>query len=98
MKIQISIPMSRYNRPMQHISDADAKHEFDSLLDLVQQEPVAIRKQDRDVAVLLSQGEYDRIYGLNLEEFHRACRRLSDEAQARGLTEEKLAEILADED
>ena len=90
--------MSRYNKPMQHISDADAKQDFDSLLDAVQHEPVTIRKQDRDVAVLLSQGEYDRIYGLNLEEFHRACRRLSDEARAHGLTEEKLAEILADED
>ncbi len=83
---------------MQHISDADAKQEFNSLLDRVQQEPVAIRKQDQDVAVLLSQEEYDRIYGLNLEEFHQACHRLSDEARARGLTEEKLAEILADED
>ncbi len=82
---------------MQHISDADAKQGFDSLLDVVQHEPVAIRKQDWDVAVLLSQQEYDRIYGLNLEEFHQACRRLSEEARASGLTEEKLAEILADE-
>ena len=83
---------------MQHISDADAKQGFDSLLDVVQHEPVTIRKQERDVAVLLSQQEYDRIYGLNLNEFHEACQRLSDEARARGLTEEKLADILADED
>ncbi len=82
---------------MQHISDTEAKQEFESLLDAVQHEPVTIRKQDRDVAVLLSQGEYDRIHGLNVEEFQEACRRLSDEARAHGLTEERLAEILADE-
>jgi prevent-host-death family protein len=67
---------------MQRISDTEAKQEFDSLLDAVQYEPVTIRKQDRDVAVLLSQEDYDRIYGLNVEEFQKACQRLSDKAKA----------------
>ena len=56
---------------MQYVSDADAQQGFDSLLEAVQQESVAIRKQDQDVAVLLSLGEYDRIYRRNLEKLHQ---------------------------
>ena len=48
-------------------------------------------------AVLLSPHEYDRLRALNTEEFQRFCDRISERAAARGLTEDELAEILADE-
>jgi hypothetical protein len=47
--------------------------------------------------VLLSPQEYDRLRALNTEEFQRFCDRIGERAAARGMTEEKLAEILADE-
>jgi hypothetical protein len=34
---------------------------------------------------------------LNVEEFQRFCDRIGEQAKARGLTEEKLGEILASE-
>jgi len=56
-----------------------------------------IRRQDRDVAVILSPHKYNRLRALNTDEFQRFCNRISEWAAARGLTEKKLAEILADE-
>jgi PHD/YefM family antitoxin component YafN of YafNO toxin-antitoxin module len=56
-----------------------------------------IRRQNRNVAVLLSPQEYDRLRALNTDEFQRFCDRIGESAAARGMTEEKLAEILVDE-
>jgi hypothetical protein len=56
-----------------------------------------IRSQKRDVAVLLSAQEYERVCALNREEFLRFSDLVSTKAMSRGLTEKKLKEILADE-
>ena len=56
-----------------------------------------IRRQNRDVAVLLSPQEYDRLRALNTDEFQRFCDRIDERAAARGMTGEKLAGILVDE-
>jgi len=56
-----------------------------------------IRRQKRDVAVVLSPQEYDRLRAANVAELERLCDIVGRRAKARGLTEEKLAEILADE-
>lgn len=82
---------------MRHVSATDAKQRLAALLDAVQREPVVIQRHERDVAVLLSAEEYERLSALNREEFERFCDRIGAEATARGLTGEKLAEILADE-
>ncbi|MFI4988321.1 MAG: type II toxin-antitoxin system Phd/YefM family antitoxin [Alphaproteobacteria bacterium] len=81
---------------MRHVSATDAKQRLAALLDAAQREPVVIRRQKRDVAVLLSTEEYERLCGLNRDEFQRFCDRIAERAAARGLTEDKLSEILAD--
>jgi antitoxin Phd len=83
---------------MQYVSATDAKQRLAALLDAAQREPVVIRRQNRDVAVLLSPQEYDRLRALNASEFQRFCDRVAEGAIARGLTEEKLAEILSDDE
>ena len=83
---------------MQCVSVIDAEQRFADLLDIVQREPVTIRSHDEDVAVLVSPQDYEQIRKFKLEEFNRICEQASKEAQRRGLTEELLAEILADED
>ena len=83
---------------MQYISATDAKQRLAALLDAAQREPVVIRRQNRDVAVLLSPQEYDRLRALNAAEFQRFCDRVAEGAAARGLSEDRLAEILADDE
>lgn len=81
---------------MRYVSATDAKQRLAALLDAVQREPVTIRRQSRDVAVVLSPREYERLQALNIEEFERFCDRIGERARARGLTEDKLAELLDD--
>jgi prevent-host-death family protein len=83
---------------MKYVSATEAKQRLAALLDAAQREPVVIRRQNRDVAVLLSPQEYDRLRALNAAEFQRFCDRIAEGAAARGMTEDKLAEILADDE
>lgn len=83
---------------MRYVSATDAKQRLAALLDAAQREPVVIRRQKRDVAVLLSPREFDRLRGLNVAEFQRFCDQIGKRAARRGLTEDKLAKILADDD
>jgi prevent-host-death family protein len=82
---------------MRYVSATDAKQRLAALLDAAQREPVVIRRQKRDVAVILSPQEYDRLRALNIDEFERFCDRIAQQAAARGLTEDKLAAILQDD-
>jgi prevent-host-death family protein len=83
--------------PMRYISATEAKQRLAALLDAAQSEPVVIRRQKRDVAVLLSARDYERLRALNVEEFERFCDRIGERAAALGLTESTLADLLADE-
>ncbi|MGH9435455.1 MAG: type II toxin-antitoxin system Phd/YefM family antitoxin [Terriglobia bacterium] len=82
---------------MRYVSATDAKQRLAALLDAVQREPVVIRRQKREVAVLLSPREYDRLRALNVEEFEQFCDRVAGQAAARGLTKHQLAQVLADD-
>lgn len=82
---------------MRYVSATDAKQRLAALLDAAQREPVVIRRQKRDVAVILSPAEYNRLRALNAAEFQRFCDRVAKNAAARGLTGKKLAKILADD-
>ncbi len=79
---------------MQHISATEAKQRLAAVLDAAQNEPVVIQRQKRDVAVVLSAREFERLSGLNVAEFEQFCERVGRQAEARGLTEEKLAKIM----
>ena len=82
---------------MRYVTATDAKQRLAALLDAAQREPVMIRRQKRDVAVLLSPQEYDRLRALNAAEFERFCDRVAGKAAARGLNAAKLQRILADQ-
>jgi prevent-host-death family protein len=81
---------------MRYVTATDAKQKLAALLDAAQREPVVIRRQKRDVAVILSAEEYGRLRALNVAEFDRFCDRVAGKAAARGLTARKLQQILHD--
>ena len=82
---------------MRHMSATDAKQRLAALLDAAQREPVVIRRQKRDVAVVLSPREYNRLRALTAEDFQQFCDRVASQAAARGLTEAKFARLLTDD-
>jgi prevent-host-death family protein len=86
-----------YTNSMQHLSATDAKQTFSALLDMAQREPVIITKQSREVAVVLSIQDYERLHALNVQEFQMFRRRLADKAARRGLTQAVLDDILNDD-
>ena len=75
---------------MRQVSATEAKQSFGAIIDAAQREPVVIRRQKRDVAVVLSIEEYERLRSLNIKDFQDFCDRVGGEAQSKGLTENEL--------
>ena len=81
---------------MKTVSATEAKQNFAEIIDTAQREPVRIRRHDRDLAVLISAKDYDRMVQDRWREFDRLSALLSAQAKANGLTEEIFAKILAE--
>ncbi len=81
---------------MAKVSATYAKQNFAAMLDQAQREPIRIQRHDREVAVLVSAEEYERLRKDRWAEFNRLSSIASEQAKANGLTEETLADILAD--
>lgn len=69
---------------MQTISASEAKRRFGTLIDTVSREPLIIQRQKRDVAVVLSVDDYERLTRLNVGRFQRFCDRIGAQAEAAG--------------
>lgn len=82
---------------MKTIPATEAKNRLGAILDAAQREPIVIRRQDRDIAVLLSMADYERLRSANVAALLELRDEIAAEAAAAGLTEELLAELLSDD-
>ena len=82
---------------MRRVSATEAKQRLAAVLDAAQREPVVIRRQNRDIAVVLSMQDYERMRGAKVKEFQEYADEIGRRAKARGLTEAKLAKLLKDD-
>ena len=82
---------------MTTVSATHAKQNFAAILDAAQREPVRIRRHDRDVAVLVSAEEYERVRKLHAEELIRLSDEMGRYAESKGMTEDRMEQLLAEE-
>ena len=82
---------------MRSVSASEAKQNLAALLDAAQREPVMIRRHERDVAVVLSAQEYERLRAWNVSEFLRFSEGVAEKAAANGMNAAVLEQLLADE-
>jgi PHD/YefM family antitoxin component YafN of YafNO toxin-antitoxin module len=80
---------------MKTVSETEATTRLDAILDEAQREPIAIRRDERDIAVVLSLQEYERLRGVNIQAFLDLRNQVAAEAAVNGLNEERLADLLA---
>jgi prevent-host-death family protein len=82
---------------MRTISAIDAKNRFGQLLDAAQRAPVTVTKKGRPAAVVMSVEDYERMRGTAWARLLATMEAARKEAVGRGLTDELLDELLADE-
>ncbi len=81
---------------MKSIAATEAKNRLGALLDEAQREPIVIRRQDRDIAVVMSMADYERLKSGNVRAFLELRSEVATQSAAAGLTEDRLASLLTD--
>jgi antitoxin Phd len=81
---------------MKSIDEAEAQARLDEILEEAQRQPIVITRQGQDTAVVVSIADDDRFRTANVESFFQLRREVASEAEASGLTEERLAKLLND--
>ncbi|MEI6025966.1 MAG: type II toxin-antitoxin system Phd/YefM family antitoxin [Betaproteobacteria bacterium] len=75
----------------------EAKTHFGQLLDKAQRQPVQVTRHDRVVGVMIGADDYEAMRQFYANRLINSMQVIGTRAQAHGLTEEKLAALLADE-
>ena len=78
---------------MKTVAATEAKNRLGAILDDAQREPIVIRRQDRDIAVVLSMAEYERLRAGNIQAFLDLRNEVATQAAASGLTDDRLAGV-----
>lgn len=82
---------------MATVSATKAKQNFAALLDQAQREPVRIQRHERDVAVILSAEEYERLQQFRVQTLLHMTEETGRYAASRGMNDEVLEDLLTDE-
>lgn len=79
---------------MKTVAATEAKNRLGAILDDAQREPIVIRRQDRDIAVVLSMADYERLRNGNIQAFLDLRNEVAAQAAAAGLSEARLNALL----
>ena len=83
---------------MKSVTATEEKNRLGAILDEAQRESIVIRRQDRDIAVVLSMADYERLRAGNIQAFLDLRNEVAAEAAASGSTDDRLADLLARDD
>ena len=75
----------------------EAKTRFGEFIDDAQRAPVRVMRHDRVVGVMVNAQDYEAMRAFYANRLAHTLRESAQAAEESGLTEEKLAELLADE-
>lgn len=82
---------------MKEINARTAKNQFGQLLESAQRGPVRVTRRGRPAGVVLSEEQYQRLLGVAWDRLGDTVTSARRQAAQKGLTEDVLAELLADE-
>ena len=83
---------------MQSFTANQAKTQFGQFLDTAQREPVQVMKHDRVVGVMMSAKDYEAMRLFYADRLQHRLAQSAQLAEAAGLTENKLDELLSERD
>ena len=82
---------------MQTVTTQEAQSHFGEFIDRVKHEPVSVTRRGQVVGVMISPEDYEAIRGFYADRLVSTLRQSGELAAQQGLTEEGLAQLLADE-
>jgi len=82
---------------MRQMTANEAKTHFGEFLDRAQREPVRVTRRNRAVAVLVSAEDYEAMRAFYAHRLRHRLQESAETAADKGLTEEALERLLADE-
>jgi prevent-host-death family protein len=82
---------------MKSITAIDAKNKFGQLIEAAQRQPVTITKKGRATVVVMSIEDYERRRNRAWKNLVKTMTETGNYAVSQGLTQERLARLLADE-
>ena len=82
---------------MQTYTANEAKTRFSEFLDRAQREPVRVMRHNRVVGVMVSAEDYEAMRVFYADRLRKSLADTSGAAAAAGMTEERFAELFADE-
>ncbi len=82
---------------MQTFSANQAKTQFGQFIDLAQREPVRVVRRDRVVGVMVSAQDYEAMQNFYANRLAHTLGRTAATAQAQGLTQTQLDDLLRDD-
>jgi prevent-host-death family protein len=82
---------------MKSVTALEAKNRLGEVLEAAQRQPVSITRNGRPSVVVISAESYARRQRMARERLRQALARAGKQASARGLTDDALEQLLADE-